>query len=163
MTLTQERLKELLEYNPETGAFVWRFARGPRGAGAIAGSVGNRGYLVIRIDFKIYLAHRLAFLYMTGRWPTADTGHINCIRNDNRWTNLREATRGQNNANRGLTKQNKSGFKGVSWNSQNKKWVAHILHTYIGSFDDPREAHSAYCEAAMKLHGSYHRAVYDDV
>src|SRR5690349_15052213 len=98
-SLTQQYLKEILHYDPETGVFIWYTSRGHCKAGNVAGSL-NLGYILIGIcNFK-YQAHRLAWLYMTGEWPTFEIDHKNGVSSDNRWENLREATRIINGQNR---------------------------------------------------------------
>lgn len=98
--LTQDRLKELLHYDEDTGMFTWivSTARCVK-VGDIAGSKNGKGYLHIMVDKRIYLAHRLAFLYVHGRFPEF-TDHINWIRDDNRISNLREVTQQENNQNK---------------------------------------------------------------
>jgi hypothetical protein len=156
-----ERLREVLEYDPDSGVWIWVGRTGNKSKpGKIAGSLDNNGYVVIRIDRAIYKAHRLAWLYMTGEWPKVTVDHINNVPADNRWTNLREATYSQNNASRGLTVRNSSGFKGVYWQAKNKKWVATIAVgdnriRYLGSFDRPEDAHAAYCAAAQLRFGEF--------
>lgn len=100
MILTAERLRELLTYDPETGEFRWRYTRGCRARGQIAGTVTCLGYLTIAIDGRKYKAHRLAWLHVHGEWPYPEIDHINRIKLDNRLVNLRRATRAENNANR---------------------------------------------------------------
>lgn len=116
MSLTQLRLKELLHYDPVTGHFTWIVANSNRApAGTPAGRTGNsHGYCPIGIDGKRYRAHRLAWLYMTGEWPPEHIDHINGVRSDNRWHNLRAATLKENNRNMGLQRNNAAGYKGVS-------------------------------------------------
>src|ERR1700730_6426271 len=100
--LTQERLKELLSYDPETGIFRWIAKSSPFSnilIGDIAGSPLAHGYLQIKIDGEQYLQHRLAFLYMLGRLPKGEGEHANLDKADNRWCNLREATRSLNHGN----------------------------------------------------------------
>jgi HNH endonuclease/AP2 domain len=127
-------------------------------AGSIAGSSGHhRGYRYIKIDGKLYASSRLAFLYMTGEWPQHFVDHIDRCRNNDKWDNLRPATRSQNTANRkGI---NRSGFKGVSWNIKNREWVAQIqvngIKRRLGGFDNPSDAHARYIEAAREAFGEY--------
>jgi hypothetical protein len=80
-------LRELLSYDPKTGMFTWRIRSARRvHIGDVAGGVNGRGYLTIRVDGRQYLAHRLAFLHMTGSWPKKEhIDHINMDRADNRW------------------------------------------------------------------------------
>lgn len=157
--LTQERLKELLDYEPETGNFFWRIRRG-RGApaGGIAGTPHKNGYTSIKIDGGgPYLAHRLAWLYVTGEWPD-ELDHINRNKKDNRFTNLRECTRQQNQANRDIQKNNKSGWKGVRKLKDNK-WLARIQvggkTVFIGHFKSASDASQAYADASRRLHGDF--------
>lgn len=125
-TLTQKYLKEILHYTPDTGEFIWkvRIARRVH-IGDIAGCLSPRGYITIVISGKIYLAHRLAFLYMTGVMPE-QADHDNHIRNDNKWKNLNKATNTTNQRNQSLFKNNKSGCMGVCWSKASNKWVASI-------------------------------------
>ena len=127
MSLTQARLKELLHYDPETGLLTNVTERGGKKAGATAGALRPNGYVQVCVDYSMYRAHRLAWLYMTGEFPPDDVDHINGVRNDNRWVNLRAATRGENMQNqRGPRSNSKSGLLGVSWSKQGKKWIAQI-------------------------------------
>ena len=154
--LTQPRLKELLHYNPETGIFTWRIAAGCVRVGSVAGSVGNRGYLQIRIDCKLYQAHRLAWLYVHGEFPPNDLDHINRVRSDNRIGNLRLSTRAENLQNQSMRSNNTSGHVGVSWYKRDQKWMAQIKINYktinLGFFTDLTEAISAYASAKAQFH-----------
>lgn len=155
--VTQERLRELLNYDPLTGIFTWRVKRAAKKPGDIAGCPQKpKAHIVIRIDDRLYLAHRLAWLYMTGRWPAEDTDHRDLDRQNNIWTNLREATPSENMQNIPLKSNNISGYMGVSWYTRDQRWKATIkvgakLH-HIGCFDDPAEAGAAYLEAKARLH-----------
>lgn len=156
--LTQAALKSVLRYEPTTGMFIWVNARTGKGSGRrreTAGSKHNRGYVTIRIDLKPYLAHRLAWLYMTGAWPRQQIDHINGRRSDNRWINLREASptfNGENQRHAQCTSI--IGLLGVSANK--KRWSATITSKgrrhHLGTFNTPVQAHAAYIEAKRKLH-----------
>ena len=123
--LTQARLKELLHYDPETGHFTWLATRSWSAvAGSRAGSPDSYGYIQIGIDGVYHLAHRLAFLYMTGEIPT-EVDHIDRVRDDNRWPNLRPATRRESAGNVGLLSNNTSGHRGVSWHKRCGKWMTY--------------------------------------
>lgn len=157
--LTAERLKELLVYSEETGSFLWRGAHSRRvKAGDIAGSVSPKGYIVIGVDKKTYRAHRLAWLYVHGRWPLNDIDHINCIKADNRIVNLREITNAENQQNikSAISSNKTSGFLGVSRSANRKKWRATIAingqDIHLGYFDTPEKASDAYVSAKRKLH-----------
>lgn len=160
MTITQERLKELVNYDPNTGVFTNKAQRGNLLAGAETG-YEDGGYIKLRLDKKLYKAHRLAFLYMTGSFPSSDTDHVNGIKNDNRFCNLRQATRGENMMNIGIKKHNTSGYKGVTFYKKTGKWKAQIQANKkkisLGYFDDIREAAEAYIFAALDMHGDYTR------
>ena len=154
--MTKSELKRLVKYNPETGEFI--HLSGNRKS-TIATTHNNYGYIIIFLNGKQYLAHRLAFLYMTGNFPKIHTDHINHIRDDNRFCNLRECTMAQNQHNRPINKNNKTGFKGVSFDKINKRFQSHIKISNksirIGYYNTPQEAYIAYCEASAKLHGDF--------
>lgn len=120
--LTQARLKELLDYDPETGVFTNKVRR----PGSAAGTVQSDGYVKVRLLGGQYYAHRLVWLYVHGEFPDSDLDHINRDRQDNRIENIRKVTRSENPHNRGLFKVNKSGFKGVSWVPRGSRWQAAI-------------------------------------
>lgn len=148
--LTQERLKELLDYDPETGVFTWKSRiRGIR-IGQVAGS-NVKGYRQIQIDKERHYSHRLAWLYIYGCWPLNELDHINRIKEDNRIANLREVTRQENCWNIGKLKTNSSGYTGVNLHKQYGKWRANIRiqgkYKHLGYFNTPEEAHYAYSTA----------------
>lgn len=161
--LNANRLRELLHYNPDTGVFTWR-ARNGRGAnannseGAPAGSMHSKGYIVITVDgHHGYKAHRLAWLYMTGEWPTRQIDHEDTVRNNNIFTNLRLATLNQNAQNRKRpSRNNKSGYLGVSWDKKQEKWAATLCingkNKRLGRFKSPEEASAAYLTAKAIHH-----------
>lgn len=154
--VTQDELKELLEYEQGSGLFKWRTGRiNNTHAGAVAGSVGG-GYIVISIKSRLYKAHRLAFLYVTGAWPDECVDHIDGDRQNNRWANLRPATVAQNSQNISATTKNSSGLRGVTWSKHKKSWQAMIAlsgkQTHLGYFKDPLIAHAAYTSAKSSLH-----------
>lgn len=159
MTVTVERLKQLLSYDPTNGHFIWLERRGPIAAGGIAGGKNLEGYINIKIDGVLYKASRLAFLYMIGRWPDKEhVDHINGILDDNRWENLREATRSQNQANRRTV--NKNGIlKGVFRKGNSYRvHIAKDLHRYhLGCATSEEEAKELYHAAAILLFGEFSR------
>ena len=119
--ISQARLKELLEYNPDTGEFVWVMSK------KIAGSLLPHGYIRIVIQKKKYCAHRLAWLYVYGYTPPNSIDHIDRCKNNNRILNLRLATQHENAQNQSLRKNNLSGYVGVSFDKRAKKWSAYIM------------------------------------
>ena len=154
--LTQERLKEVLHYDPETGVFRWRVERGQ---GRIKPWQEVRpqksGYVLIRIDYVLYKAHRLAWLYQTGEWPKGVIDHVNGNPSDNSFPNLRDVTQTVNMQNRkGPQANNRTGFLGVSVCL--RKFKAEIaaknVGKHLGVFDTPEEAHLAYLAAKRQFH-----------
>lgn len=161
--LTIDRLKEVLDYDPVTGIFIWKKRISIRiVVGRIAGFLDKDGYIQIGLDGGTYKAHRLAWFWTHGIWPDTDIDHKNRIVGDNRIVNLRLATRSQNNANRKRTEKNTSGFKGAYWNKKEKYWQSYIQkdnkHYYLGSFETVEDAHAAYSEAAKKMFEQFARA-----
>lgn len=158
--LSAERLREVLNYNPETGAFTWKIRTSNRVAvGDIAGSLHNKsGYWFIFVDGKAYKAHRLAWLHVHGEWPAADIDHINGRRSENMLHNLRQATRSMNQQNlREARGDTASGLLGVYRNDKkNKPWRSSIKvdgkDRHLGNFADPQDAQRAYLAAKRKLH-----------
>ena len=161
--LTIERLRDLLDYDPETGTFVWKISTtNVIPAGSIAGSKGKNGYISIQIDGKLYRANRLAWFYSHGRWPKGQIDHANCVTDDNRLQNLRDATCAQNQANARRRVDNKSGYKGVSQHGLTGKWSATIQHEgkrmHLGLYPTPEAAFAAYSEKLKSLKGEFARA-----
>ena len=158
-TLAAERLRELLEYFPETGIFRWRVspARNVK-VGDIAGCLNGKGYLQIKIDGKLHSAHRLAWLYTHGTWPADQIDHINRDRSDNRILNLREATPAENGRNMSKASNNTSGYPGVYWRKARQKWQAQITHLgeriHLGYFTEKSDAIAARQAAEIKYWGS---------
>lgn len=124
--ITRARAAELLSYDPESGKFQWNANTGTSKAGQEAGCLDRTGYIRIGIDGQRYAAHRVAFLLMEGHLPKLHVDHINGCRSDNRWGNLRHASRTENNRNRCNRSDNTSGHPGVTWMPRNKKWRARI-------------------------------------
>lgn len=149
------RLKEVLDYNLETGQF---HRRNQRGAIRCAGSLNNSGYRQIRIDGKLYVAHRLAWLWVHGSFPLNELDHINRDRDDNRIVNLREATRQQNSWNTNVSRNSKTGVLGVCV-GRNGRYRAFIRKegraTDLGYFDSIEEAANARKNASINLRGKF--------
>jgi hypothetical protein len=159
--LTAEYVRSILEYHPDTGAFTWRVSRRCVRIGSPAGKTCDRGYRYIKISQRTYLAHRLAWLYITDKWPANEIDHIDGDPSNNRFSNLREATRSENNCNTGARKNNSSGFKGVSFCNRSKKWRANISlngkNISLGYHQNLDAARAAYEKASNKLHGKFSR------
>lgn len=171
--ITAEYLRSRLRYEPETGDFYWlpkdvTLAKNRQWNGQFAGKQAGcihpaTGYVVITLShaagrWRLYPAHRLAWLYMTGNWP-AEVDHKDRNRSNNRWANLREATTSQNQANTGPQANNTSGVKGVHWSPRHKAWAARIMvggrRLFLGFFKDKSAAAGAYADAARKHFGDF--------
>jgi hypothetical protein len=159
--LTVERLKELLDYDPETGTFTRRISVSQNTkAGDVAGSINGEGYAQISIDYRRYKMHRLAWLFMTGTHPVQEVDHINGNRADNRWSNLREVTREQNLQNQRKAESDSStGFLGVKpCPGRPGFFLAQInfehKRKHLGTFRSAEDAHQAYLTAKRELHSS---------
>ena len=153
--LTQERLKEVLDYNPDTGIFVNRVRRSNRKVGDVAGCSNGLGYIKISVDGTNYLGHRLAWLYTYGEMPQ-QIDHINCDRADNRIANLRPCNDALNHQNlRKAHRDSKTGFLGIH-TLPSGRYRARIMvsgiATRLGCFDTKQAAHQAYVAAKAQLH-----------
>lgn len=148
--ITLDRVKELLDYNPETGEFFWK----PKPAGH---KRKDSGYISITIDGCEVKAHQLAWFITHGVWPETMIDHKNGNTSDNRISNLRDATHKINAQNqRKAQKHNQTRLLGVTWHKGRSMWQAGIRHKgkfkYLGLFSTPEEAHQAYLEAKRQLH-----------
>jgi len=170
--LTAAELRSLLDYDAETGVFTWRHRPertqydktwNRRFAGREAGTAQRfntgRWYRAIRVQGRSYLAHRLAFLHMASTWPPHEIDHRDGDGLNNRWMNLRAATRSQNGQNSKPT-ENNTGLKGAH-RYKNGRFVAHITADgrlrHLGYFDTAEEAHEAYAKAAREHFGDFAR------
>lgn len=159
--LDSQRLREILDYNPQTGLFSWRgnIRHSRMRLGDPAGTTNRLGYVSVFIDGGHYLAHRLAWLYTTGEWPSLFIDHIDGNPSNNALNNLREATQAQNCQNaRG--KNARAGVKGAY--RKRNKWTSTIrvagVNIHLGCFDTAEDASSAYAAAAKKYFGEFARA-----
>jgi hypothetical protein len=153
--LDHRYLKEILHYDPETGIFQWLVKKSRRTSiGSVAGTI-THGYLSIKIDGKIYLNHRLAWLYVHSTWPQYEIDHIDGDKLNNRLENLRDATHKQNTENQKLLPSNKSGHRGVSWSQKGKKWRAYLKNNgktiHLGYYEKLEDAALAAREAREKI------------
>lgn len=156
---TAEEVRALLDYDPETGVFTWRRRPQPRGpkVGTVAGCVSSNGYWQVRVLGRYYRAHRLAWLYVHGRWPPADLDHRDGDRLNNAIANLREVSRSENMQNQAKQgRRTSSRYLGVAWHKQVGRWVAYIKlnrkRRHLGCFDTQEEAYAAYLAAKAQLH-----------
>lgn len=158
--LTAEALRELVHYDPDTGLFFAKKSFGKLPAGRRIGHVcKSNGYLILSVKHRLYRAHRLAWLYMTGNWPIDRIDHINGVKLENRFSNLREATDAGNNHNRHRAQSNnRFGLHGVYVHPKGK-FLAHIRvnkkKIHLGSFDTPGQAEAAYLAAKLVHHPEY--------
>ena len=149
-----ETAKEHFDYDPETGILIWRVKPGQRAKiGDVAGKINNRGYRQVGFRGKLYQAHRVIWLIVTGKWPVNDIDHKNGVRDDNRIINLREATRSENNQN--MKSRTNTGVTGVSLHKKGY-YIAqlhingkHVLHKHFKNLED---AIAAVTEAKRKHH-----------
>lgn len=157
--LTQERVKELLHYDSETGIFT-RLVTVKHNArkGDIISCINKAGYVVGNLDGKLYLMHRVAFLYVEGRWPYIKADHKDTIRNNNKWDNLREATHFQNQCNSTIACNNKTGIKGVFLLGSGK-YRASIRAggktIHIGTYETKEQAGDVIMKVRQQLHGEF--------
>lgn len=163
MKITQKRLRELVSYDQETGAFKWKVSRSNQiNPGDPAGYTRHDGYLVLVLDRRHYLGHRVAWFYIHGEWPD-EIDHINGDPADIRLANLRPVTRSQNMMNMRLLDRNTSGHKGVSWSKSRSKWQSYIKVNQrkisLGSYDEIEHAVAARKAAEDKYFGGYARGV----
>ena len=154
-------LREYLDYNPDTGVFVYKSRKWNRG-GKIAGYIDARGYTKISARKRRYAAHRVAFAFIHNRWPMPACDHINGDKLDNRIANLREATQSLNMCNSRIPKTNTSGIKGVSWIKSKKRWRAKIgfdgkCYELGRGFKTKEEAAKAVAQKRQELHGEFAR------
>lgn len=154
-------LEKVLRYEPETGALYWRFniSRKTR-ANTQAGSLSDKGYIIVQYEKKSYRAHRIAWYLHTGEDPgDKKIDHIDGDKSNNKFCNLRLASDSENARNRKKQENFTSKYKGVHWHKTKQKWRATIMHNrraiFLGYFKNEYEAHLAYCKAALELHGEF--------
>jgi hypothetical protein len=165
--VSAELARSILDYDPDTGILTWKsrpvLKRQDKGwntkyAGTQAGKAHTRNYIIVGINYKAYLAHRVAWLIYTGEWPKDEIDHIDHDSSNNRIANLREADRQVNCRNMSISKRNKTGFVGVAWNKTRKSWTANIQHKgrnlYLGGYQSLGEAAMARARYENKL--GYH-------
>jgi hypothetical protein len=160
LELTQDLLKEYLHYDANTGIFIWikSMSNGVH-IGDIAGCLHRNGYIYIGLIGKLHRSHKLAWLYNYGNLPEFNIDHIDGNKNNNRIDNLREATYSENAFNVGTFISNTSGFKGVSWHKQRKKWNVRAKlngkYKFLGLFDNIEIAAETYKNFCQQNHGNF--------
>lgn len=156
--LSFDDLNAALNYDPETGTLTWKVRVNSKvDAGEVAGTVNLKGYVVVGFKGKLIYAHRVAFLLMTGSWPVAQVDHLNGLKSDNRWCNLRDVSSKANNQNLRKAKTGSvTGLLGVSPSPKGVGFVAQIRlegkKVYLGTFDTAEEAHQKYLDSKRKSH-----------
>lgn len=157
--LDLEELKQRLNYNPSNGEFRYKISVAQMRAGHLAGRPNTNGHIQISIKGKRYMAHTLAWFYVTGEWPVFVIDHENRIYDDNSWKNLRLSTLSQNQGNRKTWQNGTSKYKGIYWNKTKKKWIAQIgmnnKRIYLGQFNNELEAFEVYKKAALQYFGEF--------
>lgn len=170
ITVSVDYLRQCFDYDAERGLLFWRrrppshfthsrqhTSSNTRFAGQLAGAVSPTGYLDVTVGGQKVRVHRVIWAMHTGAWPAIALDHANLNKRDNRFENLREATRSQNGANQPVSARNKVGLKGVC--AHNSRYRAQIKTgikvLYLGMFDTPELAHAAYCDAARQHHGEF--------
>lgn len=157
--LTAEFVRSAIHYDPATGIITWRSRDDvlPRVNKRFAGKraaipLGPDCYPLIRLKGRLYGAHRIIWLYVTGKWPEREIDHRDCDKGNNIWTNLREATPTENKGNQKRRVDNTTGLKGVCYRPKRKKWTAQIKDgpkiRYLGIFECPVAAHLTWVVAA---------------
>ena len=153
--ITAEQLRARFHYDPNTGSFVRLVTCGGKIKNTIAGWTHNEGYIALRIDRVSYLAHRLAWLYVFGRWPIDQLDHINGNRSDNRIQNLRECSNAENCQNVKAHRDG-AGKRGTTFDKRVGRWIASIgldgKRYHIGYFDTQEQASSAYEAEKRRVH-----------
>jgi HNH endonuclease len=159
-------LRRVFTYNPKTGDLLWKSIPwapqkiSTRLVGTRAGYNSTNKYVMLKINKRMYRAHRIIWAVVTGKWPKHYIDHKNGDAFDNRWENLREATHTQNNLNR-VPVKSVSGLRRVIWNRDNKTWMARIKHKgklrHLGCFDTKEASYIVACAAAKSLQGEFAR------
>lgn len=157
--ITQEVVMRLFNYDPLTGVLTAKTKVKKRQIGDVLGTADKRGYLAVSVNTAPCLIHRIAWLFMTGQWPAHEVDHINGNKGDNRFANLRAATRGENAKNRKFSSNNTSGVKGVCRHKRSPNWRAMVYvdgkQIGLGFFKTIEEAEKAVKRERERLHGEF--------
>ncbi len=166
--LSFDELRSILNYDPETGLWSWRNPKAINKApiAQSAGTISVHGYRIITYRGRKYRSARLAWLYMTGNWPSEEIDHENRDTTDDRWINLREASRSQNALNRDVQGNNSSGLRGIHFDCERGKWFVQVkvkgINHFIGRYDEVDEAVVARNAAVAELHGAFAQPVQEN-
>jgi len=156
--LTQEKLKELLHYDPETGIFTWKKSGRGKNKNLVAGTVNSLGYVQITINYKIYLAHRLAYLFINGFFPDKLIDHKDGVRKNNKWINLRDSNHSENGQNKikAMSSNKSTGILGVSFDKRYNHFMTQLeingKVSHRSYHKTAEEAHEAYINAKRQIH-----------
>jgi hypothetical protein len=163
----KDAIKKSVSYDPDTGKFTWLYREGctarwnNRFAGKDAGQSAKGKYLAMKFNYRIYYLHRVAWMLMTGEWPENEVDHINGDKSDNRFCNLRSATRAQNARNKAVTSASKTGVTGVCFRPLKGKWDANITvmnkQVHLGRFATMEAAIEARKDAELHYYGCFSR------
>jgi hypothetical protein len=158
--IAPDKLRDIFDYDPTTGNLVWKVRNSKRvKIGDIAGCKSTDGRILIGLNGRLYKAHRIIWALVTGEWPKNFIDHKNSNPSDNKWENLREATKSQNMMNVGKIKSNTSGIRGVGWSKASQKWRAYIRANHqdihLGVFENLEDAQKARIEAEKQYHGEF--------
>lgn len=158
--ITGHLLEMFYSYDPDTGFFTRKLSTNPRSfVGGVASAINADGYVILPLMGVRLRAHRAAWAWVTGQWPMEDIDHINGDRSDNRFANLREATRSQNLQNSGMRASNKTGYKGVHYCHERRKFVAQIVidgkRVGLGRYQTVEEAAAVRLAAEKKVFGEF--------
>lgn len=157
-TLTQKRLKEVVQYDRRLGLFYWRISTGKASRGSVAGHTDSAGYTKISIDGVKYFAHRLVWLYVYGAWPLQNIDHIDLCRSNNKLSNLRDVGQSMNGLNGPVRRNNSSGYTGVSYDTRRQNWVAYVNQgrrkKHLGAYKTLTDAALARCAAISQIFSS---------
>lgn len=157
--LSKADVRRMFDYNKTTGLLTWKIAASKNThIGTAVTASDPKGRIRVGINRRRYLAHRIIWLWVTGKWPSHEIDHRDTVKSNNQWNNLREATPSQNHFNIKLKKHNTSGYKGVS-RTPSGRWHVKITinykQIYLGTFSTAKIGYRAYCNAAKKYHGAF--------
>lgn len=160
-SMTQDELKSILHYDLDTGLFTWLISPAKQTLiGTVAGHRNEKGYIKIGYKRKIYAAHRLAWLYVTGEWPVDQIDHWDLIKDNNRWLNLRECSNRENQFNQNVRIDNLLGVRNIS--KRKGKFMVRFQyngkHRSFGTFSSLEEAKTRADHLRKELHGEFAKA-----